>query len=140
MTENKTTFALLGAAREAFVTFDLLMRGFNVYPIFSFHGPHDLTVYKNNIALRIEVKGESRAPFGGPVTSTGASTRKGAGIDCRKFDVLAVVNEQTRTVRYLRSVLHPVNEVSQELIGTEARSHRINKRYLERAKNMEASR
>src|ERR1017187_5285102 len=101
-----------GAAREAVVTADLLRRGFDVFSAACGNPPFDLVAYKSGIMLRVEVKGSNtRVPRSGPVGSTSRASK----VDCRKFDVLAAVDGQS--VRYIRSILHPFNAASKELVG-----------------------
>jgi hypothetical protein len=126
----------LGAAREHLVIFDLQMKGFCVYPAGSAHSPHDLKADKYGFTLKVEVKGEHKAPLSGPLTTTPKGSHN-SNTDCRKFDILAVADEHTRQVRYMRSALHVFNKASKELVGEEVRPSRVNKCILNRVKEME---
>jgi PD-(D/E)XK endonuclease len=120
---------LEGAAREAIVKADLLRRGFEVYGTESGNCSFDIVAYKHDHLLRIEVKGEAKAPRTSPVAILSAST-----MDCRKFDILAVV--EGNSVRYLRSILYEFNAASKELVGEETLNHHITKKNLQRRKAM----
>jgi hypothetical protein len=120
-----------GDEREAFVTYDLLSKGFEVY---SGHGKSsfDLVAYKHGELLRVEVKGlkNKRLPTG-PVAGLG-----GMGVDCRRFDVLATVHNNR--VYYNRSLLHALNTSSLELCGDIAPDKSITNKCRERRKLLEA--
>src|ERR1039458_5324151 len=120
-----------GAAREAVVTADLLRRGFDVFSAACGNPPFDLVAYKYGFMLRVEVKGEAKAPR---TNAPMGSTAKRSHGDCSDFDILAVVDGSN--VRCIRSVLHPFNAASKELVGEELQSNRTTFKNRERAKRM----
>ena len=93
----------VGSIRVNIVSADLQNRGFEVFRedgLCSF----DLVAHKSGELLRVEVKGDHKThtPRGNIVGCTGASSK----LDCRKFDIMAVVKElgeQGFSVRYLHS-------------------------------------
>jgi len=125
-----TQHQLEGAARELVVTTDLLRRGFEVYRSACPHSSFDLIAYKAGFVIRIEVKGEGRAPANSPVGACAPQSK----VDCRKFDVLAAV--EGNNVRYLRSAMHTFNEASAELVGEEVIDPSTRKDYLARRATM----
>ena len=120
---------LEGAAREAVVKANLFRRGFEVYGTEGGNASFDIVAYKYGHLLRVDVRGTKKAPKIGPVSSTDKRT----GV-CTKFDILAVV--EGNAVRYLRSILHPFNAASKELVGEETVNGNITKKNLLRRKSM----
>jgi hypothetical protein len=121
----------LGAAREAIVVADLLLRGFEVYTAVAGNSSFDLGACKETFLLRVEVKGENKAPRTSPVCFTARSQK----VDCHKFDILAIVEGQN--VRYLRSLLHNFNAASKELVGEEVVDPNTRKDYIARRDAMQ---
>jgi hypothetical protein len=121
---------LEGAAREATVKADLMRRDFEVYGAECGSASFDLAAYKYGILIRVEVKGEGKAPRTSPVGSCSDNSRANSA-DCRKFDILAAVDGQN--VRYVRSLLCEPNAVTQELVGTESVNPKTPKKHLARA-------
>jgi hypothetical protein len=77
----------------------------------------DLIGYKAGFLLRIEVKGDGKKVNTYSPCGCVPSNQNRSVPDCRKFDVLAVV--EGSSVRYLRSVYHNFNAASRELVGEE---------------------
>ncbi len=50
----------LGASYELFVAAELIQKGFDVFRNLSPNGPSDLVVYKDDILLRVQVKGRAK--------------------------------------------------------------------------------
>ena len=121
---------LEGAAREAICKADLLRRGFEVFGAEAGNTSFDIVAHKHGLLLRVEVKGEPKAPRTSPIAYTSNSN----SVDCRKFDILAVVDGNS--VRYLRSIYHPFNAASQELVGEEIPSSSTRHDLLRRRKSM----
>ena len=128
----------VGSIRVNIVSADLQSRGYEVCRedgLCSF----DLVAHKNGNLLRVEVKGHSktRFPRGNIVGTTGVSCT----LDCRKFDVLASVEEleQRFRVRYLhsQSTLSARNHfiAAYELAGSPEHSIHTTKKNLNRAEN-----
>ena len=119
-----------GAAREAIVKADLLRRGFEIFSAEYGTTSFDMAAYKHGLFLRVEVKGDTRrVPRNSPV---GGILKR--SLDCRKFDVLAAVDNQA--VRYMRSLLHGFNAASEELVGAETPSKATTRKNQNRAKKL----
>lgn len=101
---------------------------FEVYGAEAGNSSFDLVVYKHGVLLRIEVKGEAKAPRTGPVSCMKTRTGVKGSEACLKFDVLAVVDGDS--VRYLRSLFHEFNLASKELVGDETPSKKTAHKYL----------
>ena len=122
---------LEGAAREAIATADLLRKGFEVYGAACGNSSFDLVAYKHGHLLRVEVKGRKKSPRGtGPIGSVSKSSK----LDCRKFDILAVI--EGNQVWYIRSVLYTLNIASKELITAETVNESTTHKNLARAATM----
>lgn len=121
---------LEGAAREAIAKADLLRKGFEVFGAEAGNTSFDIVAHKYGFLIRVEVKGEAKSPRTSPVAFAAKSNR----LDCRKFDILAVV--EGNSVRYLRSVLHPFNAASKALVGEEISSNHTTKKNLKRRESM----
>ena len=121
----------VGSIRVNIVSADLQSRGFEVFRedgLCSF----DLVAHKSGELLRVEVKGTNRAPHSGaPV----GSTSKSAKLDCRKFDILASVEELKEgfRVQYNHSLAHKHVFASYELTGADEYPTRTTKKNLDRA-------
>jgi hypothetical protein len=120
----------VGSIRVNIVSADLQSRGYEVFRedgLCSF----DLVAHKAGELLRVEVKGEGKAPRGNVVGCTSITAK----IDCRKFDVMAVVGElvQGFSVRYLHSRNHTHTVASYLLTGADEVSVHTTKRNLKRA-------
>ena len=128
----------VGSIRVNIVSADLQSRGFEVFRedgLCSF----DLVAHKGGELLRVEVKGDhkpgagGKIPRGNVVGGTGANSK----MDCRKFDVLAVVGRDDLNVRYLHSQgtlsarKHTV--AAYELAGSPEYSIHTTKKNLKRA-------
>jgi hypothetical protein len=123
----------VGSIRVNIVSADLQSRGYEVFRedgLCSF----DLVAHKDGELLRVEVKGESKAPRGNLVGSISVAGK----LDCRKFDVMAVVEElgQGFGVRYLHSRLHKHTAASYLLTGADECSIHTTKKNINRAANL----
>lgn len=122
---------LKGAAREAIVKADLLLRGFEVFQAVCPNSTFDLVAHKRGVLLRVEVKGKNHAARGTSPTSSMCKTR-----DCRKFDIFAAVEENSNSIRYVRSALHILNDASRELVVKEVVDLSTRKDYIERIETL----
>jgi hypothetical protein len=104
---------LKGIEREALVIAELSRKGFETFKALGATSC-DLIALKLGVCLRIEVKGiHTRGTWRrGPITSEG----RGKGHpDCRKFDVLAQVDDDNKIVHYTRSAICKVSDLVLEL-------------------------
>jgi hypothetical protein len=120
----------VGSIRVNIVSADLQSRGYEVFRedgLCSF----DLVAHRDGELLRIEVKGEGKAPHGNVIGCTSAKAR----VDCRKFDIMAVVKELAEGfgVRYLHSRAHRHTAASYLLTGPDKQSIHTTKKNLKRA-------
>jgi hypothetical protein len=127
----------VGSIRVNIVSADLQSKSYEVFRedgLCSF----DLVAHKNGELLRVEVKGDTRTkvPKTSPVASMAGYGKK-HGIDCRRFDVLAAVDE-SNNVRYLRSAVHKFTAASKELVGEEVVNSRTTKMRLARRRELES--
>ena len=119
----------IGAIRVHYVSIDLQQRGFEVFQedgLCSF----DLVAHKDGTLLRVEVKGVNgggQTPHGNVVGQTSYK------LDCRRFDILAVVDKGS-TVRYLRSLATKADTLTLSLTGEETHSNRTTLKNKIRAK------
>jgi hypothetical protein len=119
-----------GSARQAIVTADLLRRNFEVWQEVG-NSSVDLIACKFGLLLRIEVKGNKKRNISKNNAPVGAVS---GSVDCRRFDIVAVVSNHS--VRYVRSILHQVNNASIELIHEETINVSTRKDYIARQANM----
>jgi hypothetical protein len=123
----------VGSIRVNIVSADLQSKGYEVFRedgLCSF----DLVAHKNGELLRVEVKGSKC----GGVPHTGSpigSVSKSAKLDCRKFDVLASVEELTEgfRVQYNHSLAHKHTAASYALTGADVYSGHTTKKNISRA-------
>ena len=126
----------VGSIRVNIVSADLQSKGYEVFRedgLCSF----DLVAHKDGELLKVEVKGDCKPGAGGkiPRGNVVGGTSASAKIDCRKFDVLAVVGElvQGFSVRYLHSRAHKHTAASYTLTGADGQSIHTTKKNLKRA-------
>jgi hypothetical protein len=82
----------LGASYELFVAAELIRKGFDVFRNLSPNGPADLVVYKDDMLLRVQVKGRAAGFVPGPCEKT--------------FDVLAIHHGGVTTYFVPKAIEH----------------------------------